>query len=89
MDGDDVRMREARGGPCLAKEAFTGLRTLRHVRRQHLDRDVPVELDVAREIHDAHPAAADLALERIFARQGRLQLEPFRRECVHVPLTPV
>ena len=47
----------------------------REVRREHLDGDVAVELHVAREIDDPHPAAAELALERVLAGERRLELE--------------
>jgi hypothetical protein len=45
------------------------------VRGEHLDGDVAVELHVAREVDDAHPAAAELALEGVFAGEGSLEGE--------------
>jgi hypothetical protein len=44
---------------------------------EDLDGDVAVELHVACEVDDAHAAAAELALERVLAGQGGLQLEEF------------
>jgi hypothetical protein len=35
--------------------------------RQRLDRDRPIELEIAREIHDAHATAADLTLDLVLA----------------------
>ena len=42
---------------------------------QHLDRDEPIELDFAREVHDAHAAAAELALERVLAGDRFLEVD--------------
>ena len=36
----------------------------REPRRQELERDVAVELEVVRAVHDAHPARAELVLDR-------------------------
>src|SRR6266566_2624914 len=55
--------------------------------RQDLDRHVAVELYVAREVHDPHAAAAELALDGVLAGERRLQLEELVRESAHV-LTP-
>lgn len=41
---------------------------------EHQDGHVAVELDVAGEAGDAHPAAAELALERVFAGEGGLEV---------------
>src|SRR5512144_1949322 len=71
MDRHDVRMRESRGRARLAEEPLARLRAAREVRRQHLDGDVAVELHVAREVDDSHPAAAELALQRVFAGERR------------------
>ena len=45
------------------------------LRRQHLDRDLAREPNLAREIHDAHAAAAELALERVLAGERGLKLD--------------
>src|SRR6478672_3329921 len=52
--------------------------------RQDLDRHVAVELHVAREVDDPHPAAAKLTLEGVLAGEGRLQLEEFAGGRSHV-----
>ena len=43
--------------------------------RQDLDRDVAVELHVAREVDHPHAATTELALERVLTGQGGLQVE--------------
>ena len=83
MDRDDVRMREAGGRARLAQEPLARLGGAREVRRQHLDGDVAVELHVAREVDDAHAAAAELALEGVLAGEGGLELEEFAAELRH------
>ena len=75
MDRDDVRVREAGRRARLAQESLARLGGAREVRRQDLDGDVAIELHVAREVDDAHAAAAELALERVLAGQGGLQVE--------------
>ena len=75
MNGDDVRVRESRGHARLAEESFARCRGAGEVRREHLDGHVAIELHVAREVDDAHAAAAELALERVLAGQGGLQVE--------------
>jgi hypothetical protein len=75
MDGDDVRVREAGRHAGLSQESLARLRVAGEVRGQDLDGDVAIELHVAREVHDAHAAAAELALERVFAGQGSLEVK--------------
>jgi hypothetical protein len=48
------------------------------VRRQNFDGDVAIELHVAREVHYTHAPAAELALKRVFASEGRLEVEKLR-----------
>jgi hypothetical protein len=45
------------------------------VGRQDLDGHVAVELNVPREVDDAHSTTAELALNRVFASEGRLEVE--------------
>jgi hypothetical protein len=68
--GDDMRVRQAGGGARFAQKAFTRGGMLREMRGQHLNGHVPVELHITREVHDAHTAAAELALERVLAGEG-------------------
>ena len=65
-------MREPRRDRDLALEALRADR-LRHVREQHLERDVPVVLPIARQEDHGHPAAAELPLDRVSVRQRRSQ----------------
>jgi len=53
------------------------------VRGQDLDGDVAIELHVASEVHHAHASAAELALERILAGEGGLQVEELCRRMGH------
>ena len=41
---------------------------------QDLERHAPVVLEIVREVHRRHSARAELALDRIAARQCRLEL---------------
>ena len=49
-------MIELRGVLRLASEAKVERRITREVGAQHLDRDVPVEQEIASEVHLRHPA---------------------------------
>ena len=44
------------------------------LRLQHFERDAPVVPQIAREIHDGHTAATDLALDDVAAAERRGQL---------------
>jgi hypothetical protein len=66
-------MVELAGDLDLADEALHTERC-RQFGTQHLERHGTVEPQVAREIHDSHPAAADLALDGIAVGQGRLEM---------------
>ena len=62
VNRDDVRMRDPRHRPYLAHQAR--LRLLRPFAQRELgpddlDRDIAIELRVARAVHHAHPTAAD------------------------------
>ncbi len=63
---DDARVREPRGGTCLAQEARAPLGLHVAVDADHLDRDVAPEARIARAVHLAHPAGAQ-ALEDLVA----------------------
>jgi hypothetical protein len=58
VDGDHVRVVELRGHARLAHEAGPEPLVARELRRDHLERDDPVELAVAGAIDHAHAAAA-------------------------------
>ena len=63
---------EAGGDLDLAEEPL-GTECRRELGVQHLDRDLPVVLQVGREIDGGHPAAAELTLDRVAPGEGRLQ----------------
>jgi hypothetical protein len=70
VDDDDVLVRAARRGPRLDQKAG---RELRRVGVEHLERHLAAELEVARNHHPGHAAAAELAddLVVVDARAGR------------------
>ncbi len=44
------------------------------LRLQHLERDLPLVLDVIGEVDRGHPALAELALDAVAPLEGRVQL---------------
>ena len=67
----DVRMRELRRGLRLTREAPADGWIVGQLGGQYLDRDDPVEAEVARAVDDGHPAASDLPLERVLLSDRR------------------
>ena len=78
VNGHDVRVKTLGGKARLAQEPASHVAARGNGRGQQLDRDRTFENHVAREIHDAHPAAADLTLQREAAGEGRLQCDERR-----------
>src|SRR5689334_12529731 len=70
---DDVRMLELRGDHDLALEAL-GAHSRRKIGRQDFHNDAAAERALLGEKHATHPAAADLALQRVSGAQRGLQL---------------
>src|SRR5438105_3226518 len=70
---NDVGLLQRRGGPDLALEPL-GADARREFRRQDLDHDFALESRFFRRKNARHPAAAKLALERVRAAEGRLEL---------------
>jgi hypothetical protein len=77
-DRDDLRVVEGRDRPRLPLEAFESLGTRRHLRRQHLEGDVAVELRVGGTVDLAHPARADRGGDPV-VREGPSDQDP--RSC--------
>ena len=46
-----------------------------YLRLQYLERDVPLEREIARQEHDPHSASAELALDRVPSGDGALERE--------------
>ena len=67
---DDVGVREPGGGSRLEKEPLAQRGLLGEFGRQDLERDRPIEPEVAREIDTPHPPAAKLALEMVAGADG-------------------
>ena len=71
--GDHVRVHERAREPRLADEAPREVRIRGMEGRQLLERDEAIEVGLAREIHDRHPAPAELAQDSV-APNGPHQL---------------
>ena len=65
VDGDDVRVLDRRGGLGLGDEARAEVRLLGERRRDDLQRDDAVEVEVAGAIDDAHAAAPGESLDAV------------------------
>jgi hypothetical protein len=76
-------MRESGGHACLAQETLTRRGSLSEVCRQDFDRDVAVELDIAREVNDPHATTAELVLKRVLTGHGGLQVKELGRGMSH------
>ncbi len=63
VDRHDVRVLHRRGRPGLGEEAAPRERVLRQIGRDHLQRDIALQLELAREVHDAHAALPDDTLD--------------------------
>ena len=83
MNRNDVGVREPSCGALLTQEPLACFRLLREMQWQNLDRDVTIELDVARKINDTHSASAQLPFERIFAGERGVEVEKLGRESDH------
>ena len=71
VDLGDVRMIQRGEGPCFTLEARATIRVVSEDRRQNLDGDLAVELDIARAMYLAHPACADQADDLVWPEAGR------------------
>ena len=65
----DVRMIERRSGFGLGQEPLPAVRIVRQIRRQELDRRLPVETCVFRQEHFPHPACAEPGGDAIVANR--------------------
>jgi len=70
VDRDDRRMVERCGQPRLAQEALAEPNVLGELGGKQLQRHVPVEREVARPVHDAHPTAAQQRLDPVARELG-------------------
>jgi hypothetical protein len=71
-----IELRECEG---FLAEASSWSRVSGQRRRQHLERDVPVEMLVVREVHDPHPTGAD-ALDDAEVSENLTKHRGFREE---------
>ena len=74
VDGNDVGVLEPCCRPSLAQEALDELLLPHQVRGQHFDRYIPVEQRVVSLVDRAHPTAADLGLNLVFAQPRAAQI---------------
>jgi hypothetical protein len=74
MDWNNVLVRERAGGSSLAQEPLADDWIGREMRWQCLDRDVPIEPRIAREVDDPHSAAPDLALDLVLPPESRTKV---------------
>ena len=82
MNWHDVRVGKPRRSLRLADESLPRLGLIGKVLGKDLDGHGPIQLDVAREVNDAHAAPSELALEGILSGKGRLQRDKVGRgEC--------
>jgi hypothetical protein len=79
VDRDDVRMLEPRRDPRFAHEPLDERVVEGERERQHLDRHLAVEHELARPVDDGHAAAAELLEHLVFADQRRLDDVEIRR----------
>ena len=64
MNRDDVGVIQRGGGAGLARELLGGFRRI-EIAREHLDGDHPAEHGIVRDIHGAHPTAAQSTLDLV------------------------
>ena len=69
VDDADVRMIERRSGLGLGQEPLPAVRIVRQIRRQELDRRLPVEPCVFRQEHFPHPARAEPGGDAVVANR--------------------
>lgn len=83
-----MRVIESSGDADLAQEALVGDRA-GEVGVEHLDRDVAVVLEIARQEDGRHATAAELALDRVPARERRLKVRCGERRHHRASLVPI
>ena len=71
--GNDVRFLQRRGDLDLARETL-GTETLRQLSGEHLDHDLALEPEDAREEHSRHASPTQLTLERVRGAERDLEL---------------
>ena len=70
VNGEDVGVRQRRNGAGFAVEPLVELRVGRRVRRQRLDRDLPLQPHITRAVHFAHAAMADRGNDFVRSQPG-------------------
>jgi hypothetical protein len=80
-------MRELRRGSRLPQEAFTLFPITRLRRREHLDGNVPLQHDVASEVHLAHAALPQEPFESVLLGKRVLDGRKISRHLVEGALS--
>lgn len=81
---DNIRVRQAGDRLHLLLEPRGRVVQLRGLNRENLDRDLPVQLRISRQIDDPHPAAAQLA-DHLVITNLRWSLSSSRRRSLSRP----
>ena len=69
MDGHHVGMLHRSGGTRFHQEALAALRIVDERRRDHLDGDVAIEIELAGTVNDSHAAPTDDRLDATLSEQ--------------------
>ena len=70
VDRDHARVIERRGEPRLLEKTGSEMLVLRELGRDQLQRDRPLQRQIPRAVHDAHPAASHQRLHSIPGKRG-------------------
>jgi hypothetical protein len=84
MHRNHVRMLDRRRRPRLPEEALADQPVLEQLGRDHLERDDPLELELAGPVDDAHPATADDRLDPITGDHSPGREEPQAHRCWYI-----
>ncbi len=87
VHGDHVGVLERGRRARLAQEAGADVGVLDQLGSDHLERDDPVEVELAGAIHDAHPTAADERLDPV-AGDDHARREEAHVRCISEPAGP-
>ena len=75
MDGADVRVVQRGGGPRFGAEPVNGLRILRQVIGDELERNRAAKTQVFGGVHDTHTARAEVAHEPIMRNRASYHVQ--------------
>ena len=70
IDGNDGGVIQSRGGTRFLLKTAEALRVVLEIRRQELERDVPMKRQIPRAIHISHPARAEMRQDFVMTDPG-------------------